>query len=151
MIISKRIEDRSRMISVVTAFHVVVPQLDYALHSFILISLLLIALVTIPFAVYYRAFITHHICKLFLVLFLYVIISACIAYYLISIIYPFMFSSSIKVHSGIDEKTRSQGRTKQIYCELISSRLVLSNAWWDDTGKLNLKDQLSHFNHNGSI
>ena len=48
MIISKQIEDRSRMINVVTAFHVGVPQLDYAFHSFILISLLPIAFVTIP-------------------------------------------------------------------------------------------------------
>ena len=140
VIISKRIDDRSRMISIVTAFHIVVPQFDYALYSFVLIPLLLIAFTTIPLAAYYRASITYHIGKLFLIFFVYVIISACIVYYLISMIYPFMFNSSVKVYFGIDEKIRSQGKTKQIYCELISSRLFLSNAWWDDIGVLNLKN-----------
>ena len=133
-IIFKKMENNIPMITILTAFDIVVPQLDLRLYSFIVFSSLVTSMINMPLVFYYRTSINKYIGKMLLLFFPYVVILSCIIYYLICIIYPFMFNSSIEINLGIDDQIRLRSRAKQIQCEVISSRLILSNTWWDGIG-----------------
>jgi hypothetical protein len=104
------------------------------LIPFMLISFSSISLISIPLIIYYLSVIYHQLCKVLFGLIFYILISSCIAYYIILMIYPFLFNSVFRITILSDSKISLKSEASQLHCELISSKLALSYTWWDDIG-----------------
>jgi hypothetical protein len=134
IVIFKSSDNDKSDIIILTAFHIVVPQLDLKLIPFMLISFSTISTISIPLIIYYLSVIHHQLCNVLFGLIFYVLISSCVIYYIILIIYPFLFNSFFRITILSDNKINFKSEVSQLHCDLLSSKLVLSHTWWDDIG-----------------
>ncbi|CAF3677362.1 unnamed protein product, partial [Rotaria socialis] len=116
VIIFKSIENYISSIIILTAFHIVVPQMD--LRSLI----------------FYSSVISQQLFRVFCGLIIYMTICTCFMYYIILMIYPFLFESLFRIRLVPGGKNDFNMGSYSMDCQLISSRLILSKDWWDDIG-----------------
>jgi hypothetical protein len=135
IVINKLIDNNEPYVIILTAFHIVVPQLDLSLFTFMILSFSLICLSSIPIIIYYSSVIYQHLCQILFGLISYIIICSYLVYYVLLMIYPFLFNSSFQITLLSDNNIKTRSEASHIHCELISSNLVLSYTWWDDIGK----------------
>ena len=134
-IIIHKSTDGAPYLVILTAFHIVVPQLDLNLLTFMLYIFITISVGIIPIIIYYSSVVYQHLCKFLFGLISYVIICSCLVYYVLIVTYPFLFDSSFQITLLSNNKNSIRSETSQVNCELISSNFVLSFTWWDDIGK----------------
>ncbi len=134
IVIYKSSDNGEPYVIILTASHIVVPQPDISLLTFVLISFSTICLATAPIIIYYFSVLYQHLCRLLFGLISYLIICSCLMYYILLVIYPFFFNSSFQV-TLLSDNQIFKSQLSQINCQLISSNLVLSYTWWDDIGK----------------
>lgn len=133
-VIHKSNKNGQPYVIILTAFHIVVPQLDSSISFFMLVYYSSFCVIIIPTIICYYSVIYHYLCKLISILMIYMIITSCFVYCIMLFIYPFLFNSSFQVNLLLDKKQFQSGRPI-INCNLISSNLVFSTTWWEDFGK----------------
>ena len=134
-VIYKSVDNGELYVIILTAFHIVVPQLGLSLLTFMTSTLLTIFVIITPIIIYYSSIVYQHRCRILFGLILYIIISSCLVYHVLLVIYPFLFNSFFQIILLSNNKIHTRSESLQIKCELISSNIVLSYTWWDDIGK----------------
>ena len=134
-VIYKSIDNGEPYVIILTAFHIVVPQLNLSLLTFMTISFLMIFVTITPIMIYYSSIVYQYLCRILFGLILYIIICSCLVYHVPLVIYPFLFNSFFQIILLSNNKIHTKSESLQIKCELISSNIVLSYTWWDDIDK----------------
>jgi hypothetical protein len=135
IVIYKSTENDKSYIIILTAFHIVIPQLNLSLLTFVIISFSTICLLSAPILICYLSVVYQHLCKILFGFIPYIIICSCLTYHVLLVIYPFLFNSSFQITLLSDTPISNRSELSQIHCELISSKFVLSYTWLDDIGK----------------
>ncbi|CAF1931760.1 unnamed protein product [Rotaria magnacalcarata] len=134
IVIFKSTENNVPFVIILTAYHIVVPQLGISFVLFVIIASSTTFMATSLLLTYYSFINYQQIIKIVFGLVLYSIVCSCIIYIFMLMIYPFIFDSSFRITVISNEKTHLNLRSPRIDCQLISSKLSLSNAWKDDIG-----------------
>ena len=134
VIIQKSIDNDIRSVTILTAFHIIVPQPNWSFGLFLVFYLLFSPLILLPLIIYIEKR-EHQGCwKIFVVLFCQSVLGACVHYCCMLFTYPFLFNSSIRLSVSSSDINPFDRNLEKIQCEVISSKMILSRSWWDDIG-----------------
>jgi hypothetical protein len=133
-IIQKSIDNGIRSVTILTAFHIIVPQTDLTFGAFISLNVFTILVAILPLIICIRKTDRQHLKKIFLFFLCYSLVCSCIVYWCILFIYPFMFNSSFRLSVLSNDINRLKSELLEIQCKIKSSKMIFSRSWWDDIG-----------------
>ncbi|CAM4851708.1 unnamed protein product [Rotaria magnacalcarata] len=122
IVIFKSTENDVPFVIMLTAFHIVVPQLDISFVSFVIIASSTTFMATSLLLTYYSFINYQQIIKIVFGLVLYSIVCSCIIYIFMLKIYPFIFDSSFRITVISNEKIHWNLRSPRMDSQLVSSK-----------------------------
>lgn len=134
IVIFKATKNGVPFVIILTAFHIVVPKLHISFALFISITCLATLLTTSLFISYYSFINYQPRIQVVFSLVLCSIAGSCIIYIFLLMIYPYVCDSLFQITAMSHEKPHSNLGSRQIDCQLISSKLLFSHIWKDDIG-----------------
>ena len=135
IIIDKFVENDQSSIVILTSFHIVTAQFDMNFLTFLIVSFSTISLAAAPAFFYYSSIIEKYFCIILWVLIVYIIFCSSLVYYVLLLVYPFLLNSSYQIRFSSISTMNDKSRFSQFGCELITSRLIFSNSWFEDIGQ----------------
>lgn len=134
VIIKKSTDNDIRSVTILTAFHIIVPQSNWPFGVFLGLYFLLVHLMLPPLIIYIGKREDQRWWKIFVLLFCHSVLCACVHYSCTSFMYLLLSNSSIKLSVSSSDIDRFKSDLAKIQCEVISSKMLLSRSWWDDIG-----------------
>ncbi|CAF1653323.1 unnamed protein product [Adineta ricciae] len=136
VVIQKSFCNDNRIITVLTAFHVVVPQVAFTFKSFIGFYLTTTVFIILPTMIYIRKTNPQHLKKMLLFLIVYCSVCSGIVYCFGLFVYPFLFHSYYRLNILFNDMDHLKNEVLEMHCQVKSSAFVFSTNWWDDIGIL---------------
>ena len=124
------IDKNDHSIVIVTALHVIIPQYLLTLYEFIILNVFVSLLLS--FLWYYK--LDSFNCTLLIFIIFYSFFWCALLYISLAYLYQLLCTSSFQIEP-CNNDSNNRLLSDDLECEVLSSKTIFSQAWWEDIGK----------------